>query len=127
VQVLPLKGMGKNMKLSEIQKLLKATSLNHCAQGDKEVFRACAADLLSDVLAFTETNTVLLTGLIHGQVIRTAEMLDLAAVVVVRGKTPSADMVSIATEKGIPLFGTEYNMYSAVGKLYQAGLRGMEE
>ncbi|MEL7623332.1 MAG: DRTGG domain-containing protein [Clostridiales bacterium] len=115
------------MKLSEVQRLLNATCLNSCAQEDKEVSRACAADLLSDVLAFTETNTVLLTGLIHGQVIRTAEMLDLAAVVVVRGKSPSEDMLAIATEKGIPLFGTDYNMYTAVGKLYQAGLRGMEE
>ena len=115
------------MKLSEVQELLKATPLNRHCHNDVQVSKASAADLLSDVLVSTTTETVvLLTGLIHGQVIRTAEMLDLACVIIVRGKTPSEDMLSIADQKGIPLFGTQYNMFSAAGKLYQAGLRCVE-
>ena len=115
------------MMLSKVQEILQATCLNESVGTEKEVSKACAADLLSDVLALTEANTVLLTGLIHGQVVRTAEMLDLAAVVVVRGKKPSEEMLAIATEKGIPLYSTQYNMYRAVGKLYHAGLRGEED
>ena len=113
------------MKLREMQKIINATCLNDC--GEKSVKKACAADLLSDVLAFTESDTLLLTGMVHGQVIRTAEMLDLVGVVVVRGKKPSEEMLELSREKGIPLFSTPLNMYEAVGQLYQAGLKGVEE
>lgn len=112
------------MKLSEARDILQAECLNDC--GERIVKKACAADLLSDVLAFTEMDTLLLTGMVHGQVIRTAEMLDLVGVVVVRGKKPSEEMLELAKEKGIALYSTPFNMFEAVGHLYQAGLRGVE-
>lgn len=115
------------MKLQEAQKILEATCLTSYDPDNDVVKKACAADLLSDVLAFTETGTLLLTGLVHAQVIRTAEMLDLAAIVVVRGKQPSDEMVALATEKGIPLFSTPLNMYTAVGRLYSAHVSGEAE
>jgi len=115
------------MKLAEIEKLLDATCLTTYDRDKVEIHKVCAADLLSDVLAFTQTGTLLLTGLIHGQVIRTAEMLDLAAVVVVRGKQPSKEMIDLAWEKNIPLFSTPLNMYVAVGRLYEARLSGEDE
>jgi len=110
------------MKLAEVMKIIKGTAHTSCNLEEVEAVSACGADLLSDVLAFTRAKTLLLTGLIHPQVIRTAEMLDLAGVVIVRGKEPSPEMVEMAQSKGIPLISTNYPMFECCGLLYEAGL-----
>jgi predicted transcriptional regulator len=115
------------MRLHEAEIILEATCLTDYDPETTEINKACAADLLSDVLALTQTGTLLLTGLVHSQVIRTAEMLDLAAIVVVRGKQPSQEMIDLAKEKQIPLFSTPLNMYVAVGRLYSAQLSGEDK
>lgn len=107
------------MKLSEIQKLLNAKCSTSHDLEKVTVTACCGADLLSDVLAFTQANSLLLTGLIHPQVIRTAEMLDLVAVVFVRGKEPTQDMIALAEEKDIPLLSTPCSMFKACGVLYE--------
>jgi predicted transcriptional regulator len=81
---------------------------------------------MSDVLAYTEEETVLLTGLCNNQVIRTAEMLDLKSVVFVRGKKPSDDVIELAKEDDMLLMRTEYSLYQASGILYSHGLEGTE-
>jgi hypothetical protein len=83
-----------------------------------------AADLMSDVLAYARPGSVLLTGLVYPQVVRTAEMAGMVAIILVRGKHPAADTVRLAEEIGIPLFTTRYTMYEACGRLYAAGLGG---
>ncbi|MFY9174332.1 MAG: hypothetical protein WAO24_03165 [Peptococcia bacterium] len=110
------------MKLLEMQQLLKARCHTNIELDHKEINSCCGADLLSDVLAFTKANSLLLTGLIHPQVIRTAEMLDLVAIVFVRDKAPSSEMIALAEERQIPLFSTDKTMYEACGLLYSNGL-----
>lgn len=112
------------MVLTEIQKLLKAKVYLEANLESLEIKSACGSDLLSDVLTFTKEKTLLLTGLIHPQVLRTVEMLDLVGVVFVRGKEPSQEMIELARGKGIPLLSTAYPMYEACGILYKAGLPG---
>lgn len=112
------------MTLAEIAKLLNAQIFTKMRLDDIQTESACGSDLLSDVLAFTKEKTLLLTGLVHPQVLRTVEMVDLVGVVFVRGKEPSQEMISIAEEKGIPILSTVYPMYEACGLLYQAGLKG---
>lgn len=112
------------MTLTEIQKLLKAEVYTQINMDEIEIETACGSDLLSDVLAFTKEKTLLMTGLIHPQVLRTVEMLDLVGVVFVRGKVPTEEMIAIALENRIPLLSTEYPMYEACGILYKAGLAG---
>ena len=89
---------------------------------DKHVYSACGADLMSDVLAFVKYNSVLLTGLVNQHVIRTAEMIDIACIVFVRGKYPPADICELAKEKGITLLMTQASMYEACGILYKHDL-----
>jgi predicted transcriptional regulator len=80
--------------------------------------------MMSDVLAFVKDQAVLLTGLLNSQVIRTAEMMDIVCIVLVRGKAPTDDMISLAETKGIPIISTPRRMFNACGLLYEAGLRG---
>ena len=111
------------MTLREIVSVVEGTLLS---QGDCEVEISCAgaADLMSDVLAFAVPGSVLLTGLCNPQVVRTAEMADIAALIFVRGKRPPPETVALAVEKGIPIVTTPFTMFEACGRLYQAGLRG---
>ncbi|MDH7577903.1 MAG: DRTGG domain-containing protein [Bacillota bacterium] len=111
------------MTLAEVRALLSAEVI--CGQ-DKlnlPVESACAGDLLSDLLAFSHNKTLLLTGLNNSQVIRTAEIIDLAAIIFVRGKRPHGEMIQLAEEKGIPLLVTRMPLYESCGILYSAGLR----
>jgi len=89
----------------------------------REVSSVCGADLMSDVMAFVKDNVLLLTGLVNPQVIRTAELLDIHAIIFVRGKTPGRDMIEMAEESDIILAGTKLPMFISCGKIYEAGLR----
>lgn len=81
---------------------------------------------MSDVLAYSLSNAVLLTGLCNPQVVRTAQMADVAAVVFVRGKHPSGDTIQLADQEGIPLISSPYGTFEIAGRLYHAGLPSCE-
>lgn len=110
------------MKLSEIQSLLGASLISgsHCLE--REINTACGADLMSDVLAFTKDGALLMTGLTNPQVVRTADVGGLAAIVFVRGKAPSPETTQMAVELDIPLFSTPFTLFEACGVLYLSGL-----
>lgn len=111
------------MKLSEVIEILDAELLAGNDTG-MEIVSACGSDLMSDVMAYVKENVLLLTGLVSPQVIRTAEMMDIKAVVFVRGKNPGQTVLDLATEKGIVVMSTRNPMFIACGKLYGAGLTG---
>src|SRR4249919_2141536 len=106
------------MKLAEIVKLIYGKVLTDNADLNAEVEGGCGADLMSDVLASIQPNALLLTGLCNPQVVRTAEMADVAAIVFVRGKQPTQDVVDLANAEGIPLVTTPYGMFELCGRLY---------
>jgi predicted transcriptional regulator len=87
-----------------------------------QVEMACGADLMSDVLAFTHAGTLLLTGLTNPQVVRTADMAGVQAIVFVRGKLPPPETVALAEQRNIPLLASRYTMYETCGRLYKTGL-----
>jgi predicted transcriptional regulator len=113
----------KSLTLADVRDLLGAEVL--C--GDDLSIRVSAvgaADLLSDVLATSKSGTLLLTGLVSAQVIRTAVIVDLSGVVFVRGKKPGADILALARESKIPVLGTTLRMFDAAGRIYMAITEG---
>lgn len=115
------------MLLSEIKNILGAEFLgDDTSLLERDIATAFGSDLMSDVLAFVEEQTMLLTGLINSQVIRTAEMMDLSAICFVRGKVPADDVIELAKEKGIAILSTPKTMYTSCGLLYTNGIRGLE-
>lgn len=89
-----------------------------------EVKTACGSDMMSDVLAFVKDQSVLLTGLVNPQVVRTAEMMDMVCIVFVRGKVPDDTIIELAKNRNITLIKTRYRMFTACGLLYSNGLTG---
>ena len=112
------------MVLNEIVRILEADVLCGEDRLDKEVFSACASDLMSDVLAYAREYSILMTGLVHQQVIRTAEMMDIECVCFVRNKQPGEAIVHLAAQKNVTVLRTPLLMYEASGRLYNEGLRG---
>jgi predicted transcriptional regulator len=109
----------KSITLAEVRNILGAEVLN----GDDlsiKVAAVGAADLLSDVLATSKSGTLLLTGLVSTQVIRTAIVADLCGVVFVRGKKPGDEILALAKESRIPVLATPLKMFEAAGRLYMA-------
>jgi len=111
------------MNVSEAVALLEGQFFCGEKSAGQEIASACGADLMSDVMAFVKDKVLLLTGLVNPQVIRTAELLDIHAIIFVRGKSPGRDMIEMAEESDIVLAGTKLPMFIACGKLYEAGLR----
>ncbi len=115
------------MKISKMQELLDAKVL--CCEENlgKHVYSAFGCDLMSDVLAYVTDQSVLLTGLINPQVIRTALMMDMVCIIFVRSKAPNQDMIDLARENGIVMMSTEKTLYNTCGILYSNGLVGIKE
>ncbi len=111
------------MKLKEIVEILQCKVWTNNVDMELEVECAFGADLISDILMRTKEPTLLLTGLTNPQIIRLSDMIDLFAIIFVRGKKPSEDLVKMANERGLPLLTTEYTMFKSSGELYKAGLR----
>ena len=113
------------MTVHDIIEILKAKVLGE-GELDEEVKMACGSDMMSDVLAFVKDQSVLLTGLMNPQVIRTAEMMDMHCVIFVRGKGSNVneEVLKLAELKDITVLATPYRMFTACGLLYANGLRG---
>jgi predicted transcriptional regulator len=113
--------------LREVKEILDAKVFVGRDQLDKEVKTAFGADLMSDVLAFAKTGSMLLTGLTNPQIVRTSNILDIAAIIIVRGKRPLAETVKLAEELKIPLLSTKYILFETAGRLYKKGIVGCVE
>lgn len=111
------------MTVRAIAELLSARVHTGEHQLDFDIKSACGADLMSDVMAFVKEDVVLLTGLVNAQTVRTAHLLDIPAIVFVRGKIPDPELIDEASAAGIVLMTTKETLFLACGKLYEAGIR----
>jgi predicted transcriptional regulator len=114
------------MKLSEIVDTLDATFLTGEDKLDKEINTCGASDLMSDILAGLSEGCILLTGLTTVQVIRTAMVAGVGAVVFVRGKNPPQAVVEMAEAQGLPLISSPYSMFVSCGRLHARNLTGLD-
>jgi hypothetical protein len=111
------------MRLRDVISVAEAECFTPDVDLESEVTCAFASDLMSDVLRYDINQGLLISGLVNPQVARTAEMADVAAILVVRGKVPPPETVELAQEIGVPLLGTNLIMFETCGRLFAAGLR----
>jgi len=110
------------MTIREVARILDAKWICCEENADQEIRYAFASDMMSDVLAHVGEDTMLLTGLINSQSVRTAEMLDVPCLVFVRGKIPHQDAVARAKQIDLPVLLTTCSLFEACGRLYTAGM-----
>jgi predicted transcriptional regulator len=114
------------MKLSDIIETIDGKLLTGDYYLDKDITTCGASDLMSDILAGLSEGCVLLTGLTTVQVIRTAMVANVGAVVVVRYKTPPAEVIKLAEENQLPLISSPYSMFVSCGRLHACELTGLD-
>ncbi len=111
------------MRLRDVAELLECEVVSGGGELDRLEINACfAADLMSDVLAFSRAGALLVTGLASLQAVHTADVADLAAVLFVSGKRPPPPVVELAFENRLPLLSTALSMFEACGRLFRMGL-----
>jgi hypothetical protein len=122
------------MKLHDIVKKYDCRVYTKELLVDKEIHFAFCSDLMSDALIIMNSvkderildHSILITGLATQQSIRTAEMLDVNVVLLVRGKIPSDKVVQLAIESEIILIATDYTMFNTSGMMYADGIKGIK-
>ena len=110
------------MELREVLEVIEGKVISTDVDLSQEVRLGGGADLMSDLLAFGQEGMLLMTGLTNPQVVRTADMAGVAAIVFVRGKIPPPETINLASQKGIPLLASKFTMFETCGRLYKAGL-----
>ena len=74
---------------------------------------------MSDVLAYGKTGSILLTGMNSIQTAVSSYMAEFKAIVFLRGKKPTDDILKFAQGKGLILLTTRTDMYEACIKIAQ--------
>src|SRR5512139_520444 len=107
------------MNLRDLIRIVDGKLITDSTNLSREIKGGFGADLMSDVLASIQPEAVLLTGLCNPQVVRTAQMADVAAIVLVRGKQPPVETVRLANDECVPLISTPYGMFEICGRLHK--------
>jgi predicted transcriptional regulator len=112
------------LRLRDIARLLKAEVLGGHLRLDMEISQALGSDIMSSVLSTPcGDNAVLLTGLTNLQVVRTAEMVDVKAIIFVKGRCPRSEAIRLARELDLPVLLTNYSLAETCALLSEAGIQ----
>ena len=105
------------MKLSDIAAKIEADFVC-CETLDTEVTWCYCSDLLSDVMANAEKDSVWITLQTHPNIIAVASLLGLSAVIISRGAVPDQETIDKAVKENIPLLKTKLPTFEAAGIIY---------
>jgi predicted transcriptional regulator len=108
------------MTTSEIVEKLGLKKFND--QASKEVRGVYISDMVSDIIGIKEGN-LLVTLQTHKNLIAAANLVDVAAVVYARGKTPPEDVVALANRAKIQLLGCDHDTWTLAKSLFELGVR----
>ena len=106
-----------SIDVEKIRKALKANSYVGNDLDSEFVSGVYASDLMSDVLAYGNAGSLLLTGLNTVQAIISAYMAEFRGVIFIRNKVPDSEIVTFARDKHLFILSTEDDMFEACVKI----------
>ena len=109
------------MKVSEMAEQASLRSLNEYK--DKEIEGVYISDMVSDIITGAKANGILVTLQTHKSLIAAANLVDVAAIVFVRGKRPTDDVIALANKTGIGLFVADVDTWTFATKLNELGVK----
>ncbi|MFO7694674.1 MAG: hypothetical protein R6V57_16445 [Vicinamibacterales bacterium] len=112
------------MTVIELARLLDGALVGPALSGSRDVRGGYCSDLLSDVMANAEDGDAWITLQRHVNTVAVAQLKNLAAIVIVSGRQPEADVAARAAGHGVAMVTTPCTAFEAAGRLYEAGLRG---
>jgi len=114
------------MKIADVISYVDGVLLSPCPDPDVDIKGAFAGDLMSDVLASTQAESLLITGLSNPQVVRTALIADVRLIIFARGKKPSQDTIKLAIDEKLPILTSKFGLYEISARLACHGLPSCE-
>jgi predicted transcriptional regulator len=112
------------VKVKELEAKLGFKPLN--AATENEIEGAFISDMVSDVMAGAKAGNVWVTVQTHKNVIAAANLVDVPAIVIVRGKKVPDDTLQMADRVGVTIFSTDLDSFRVAVKLYEAGIKPVE-
>lgn len=106
-----------NIEIEKIRQSLQAILIVGNNLEGEFVTGIYASDLMSDVLAYGKSGSILLTGLNNTQAAITAFMAEFKGIIFIRSKVPDNDVRNFAIEKGMVILSTDADMYEACVKI----------
>ncbi len=106
------------MKISDIQSLEGFA----CLQGeytDTQVLDGYTSDLLSDVMAHAEEDSVLITIQAHRNTVAVSSLAGVVAIIVCNNRPAADDMLEAARKEGIAIFQTDGNQFQTSSLIAQ--------
>jgi len=114
------------MNIADIISYVDGVLLSPCTNFDTEIQGGFAGDLMSDVLASIQSESVLITGLSNPQVVRTALIADVRLIIFARGKKPSQDTIDLAIAEQLPILTSKLGLFEISARLASRGLPSCE-
>jgi predicted transcriptional regulator len=115
----------RNLILMTVQDVALRLGLRVVSGGDclgREVHGGYVGDLLSDVIAHSGPGQVWLTVQGHVNIVAVAVLKELAAIILVNGRSASDDTVRRAGAEQIPLLASSLPAFDLAGKLSTLGV-----
>ena len=106
------------MTVAELKEKLGLKALNDVH--DREITDVFISDMVSDVMAGAKPGSLWVTTQTHKNVVAAANLVDIAGVVVTRGKPVSSETLEMASRAELTVLSTDLDTYDLVGKLHQA-------
>ena len=110
------------MKLQQVADLLDAEVLSCAELLDKDVENVFCTDVMADVLAYSDPDTVLITRLHNLSVVRSALMTDNHCIVFSDGLIPGPEILRLAETHELVVMTVSTTMFAAAETLLEAGL-----
>ena len=109
------------MTVKELETKLGFKPLNEVTEN--QIDGAFISDMVSDVMAGAKAGDVWVTVQTHKNVIAAANLVDVPAIVIVRGKKVPDDTLQMAGRVGVTIFQTDLDSFQVAVNLYEAGLK----
>lgn len=110
------------MRLRALVSLLACDVLCGELALDRDFVTCFAADLMSDVLAYSLPQSLLITSLATVQSVHTADVAECVGILLVSRKRPVPDALQLGLIRDIPILSTARPMFETCGILYTHGL-----
>ncbi len=107
------------MKVSELAERAGLKAINGVK--DRDVKGVYISDMVSDIITGAKADSVLVTLQTHKSLIAAANLVNVAAIVIVRDRRPADDVLELATKAGIALFTTETDTWGFAKRLTALG------
>jgi predicted transcriptional regulator len=107
------------MKVSELVGKTGLKAINEFR--DKEVERVYISDMVSDIITGAKPNSVLVTLQTHKSLIAAANLVNVAMIVIVKGRRPADDVLELATKAGIGIFVSDLDTWGFAKRLTELG------